>query len=300
MTARSIAAIIGGGVACSMAAGWLEARAYRVVRHKVALRVGAERPSHLRILHISDVHYVRGQAAKARFIASLNELEPDLVVTTGDLLSDDEGFDEFFEALGGLLNLPGAFVFGSNDYFGPSRVNPFAYLTRVPGQTRPRDWTLNWRRVRDAMTEAGWHDLDNARSRLAVAGLSVELRGTKDAHIQLDDYAAGAAASDAAWADQAVDVVLGVTHAPYRRVLDAMAADGVPLILAGHTHGGQICLPWGAIVANCDLPPAVAKGLSLCPGGSLLHVTAGVGTSPAFPFRLFCRPEACVLDVTLA
>jgi predicted MPP superfamily phosphohydrolase len=50
----------------------------------------------------------------------------------------------------------------------------------------------------------------------------------------------GAAAPDVA-------LTVGVTHAPYQRVLDAMTADGAGLVIAGHTHGGQLCLPgWGA------------------------------------------------------
>ena len=61
----------------------------------------------------------------------------------------------------------------------------------------------------------------------------------------------------------AVDVAIGVTHAPYRRVIDAMTYDGHDLIMAGHTHGGQVCVPfYGALVTNCDLDTRRAKGLS--------------------------------------
>ena len=113
-----------------------------------------------------------------------------------------------------------------------------------------------------------------------------------DPHIGRDRYAdvAGPFDPDA-------DLRLGVAHAPYRRVLDAMAADGADLILAGHTHGGQVCLPWvGALVTNCDLPRRQAKGLSGWQE-SALHVSAGLGTSPYTPIRLACRPEATVLTV---
>ena len=116
-----------------------------------------------------------------------------------------------------------------------------------------------------------------------------------DPHIGRDRYAdvAGPFDPDA-------DLRLGVAHAPYRRVLDAMAADGADLILAGHTHGGQVCLPWvGALVTNCDLPRSQAKGLSGW-RESALHVSAGLGTSPYTPIRLACRPEATVLTVVAA
>ena len=85
---------------------------------------------------------------------------------------------------------------------------------------------------------------------------------------------------------------LGVAHAPYLRVLDQFAADGYDAVLAGHTHGGQVCLPGvGALTTNCDLEPARAKGLHRHPadsrpgdpGSSWLHVSAGIGTSPLRP-----------------
>jgi len=298
----------------------------------------------LRILHLSDLHYVPGQLDKLRFLSGLDDLAPDLVICTGDLLSDDAGIDELTGALAGLLRRPGAFVFGSNDYFGPRPGNPLRYL--VPHErTLDGARALDWRTLRDVLAGAGWADLHNRRAAIATVGIRLELRGTGDAHIDLDDYAqvAGPAASG-------IDLVLGVTHAPYRRVLDAMVHDGLPLILAGHTHGGQVCLPgWGALVSNCDLPPKLASGLhwyapehtpvslrraqeplgggagthrtpgeraeaasgaaAIAPGdpqvsagltnGAWLHVSAGLGTSPYAPFRLFCRPEACLLDVAI-
>ena len=294
-----------GAAAATVAAGLLEARAFRVVHHQLTLPGGAS-AGRLRILHISDLHYVRGQTAKARFIKSLAGLDPDIVIATGDLLADDAGFDEFFDLLAPLLKLPGAFVFGSNDYFGPTPVNPAYYLQPRTGDVHPKGPVLAWRRVRDALVDAGWADLNNARSRIDAAGLALELRGTGDAHIGMDDYAAGAKRAESQDLASPPDLLLGVTHAPYRRVLDAMVADGVPLMLAGHTHGGQICLPGRAIVSNCDLPPSMAKGVhQYRPAGdgrpaSWLHVTAGVGSSPTFPLRTFCRPEACLLDVTVA
>ena len=91
------------------------------------------------------------------------------------------------------------------------------------------------------------------------------------------------------------------------RVLDAFAGDGYDAVLAGHTHGGQLCLPVkGAIVTNCDLDPARAKGLHRHPAdsrpgdpaGAWLHVSAGLGTSPYVPVRFCCRPEATLLTLT--
>jgi len=293
-----------GAAAATVTAGLLEARAFRVVRHTLTLP-DQRAPGRLRILHISDLHYARGQRAKGRFVASLAKLDPDIVVATGDLLADDDGFDEFFRLLAPLTALPGVFVFGSNDYFGPTTVNPAHYLRHRGGRSRTKGPLLAWRRVRDALTDAGWVDLNNARARVEVAGLTLEFRGAGDAHISMDDYLAGAATAGADWRNNPADLLVGVTHAPYRRVLDAMTADGVPLILAGHTHGGQICLPGKAIVANCDLPTSMIKDVHRYPPeghqpASWLHISAGVGTAPTFPLRTFCRPEACLLEVILA
>ena len=111
-------------------------------------------------------------------------------------------------------------------------------------------------------------------------------------------------------------IKIGLAHAPYTRVLDAMADDECSLVFAGHTHGGQVCIPWkGAIVTNCDLPPQLAAGLYRWPAsgevvrhdgaaiatrpGPWVNVSAGLGASPFAPLRLACRPEAVLLDVIL-
>ena len=107
-------------------------------------------------------------------------------------------------------------------------------------------------------------------------------------------------------ADPATDVRLGVTHAPYLRVLDQFAADGYDAIIAGHTHGGQVCLPGGrALTTNCDLEPARARGLHRHPadsepgdeGSAWLHVSAGLGTNPYVRIRVACRPEATLMTL---
>ncbi len=162
------------------------------------------------------------------------------------------------------------------------------------------------------LTAAGWTDLDNARTVLRVGGLDVELVGVNDPHMRFDRYE-----SVAGQADPAADLTIGVMHAPYQRVLDAMARDGARLLVAGHTHGGQLCVPgYGALVTNCDLDRHRASGLSrwwpeagldprsaLRPapaGAAWLHVSAGLGTSPYTPVRFACPPEATLMTLTAA
>lgn len=286
------------GAACFGYGVLIESRAFRVRRVRVPVLPAGAQP--VRVLHVSDFHLTRGQKAKRAFIGALAGLEPDVVVSTGDNLAEPEALEPLLADLGRLLETPGVFVFGSNDYTAPAPINPLGYLGRSTERdgVHPERVELPSEKLRAAFTHAGWADLDGHRASVEVRGLKLEFRGTDDAHIGLDDYSAvaGLPAADA-------DVAVGVTHAPYRRVLDAMATDGLPLILAGHTHGGQVCVPgWGALTTNCDLPPAQAKGLSVHHGpdgrSSALHVSAGVGSSPYAPYRFACPPEVTVLTLT--
>ncbi len=85
--------------------------------------------SPLRVLHISDIHMRPKQRRKQAWLRELAGLEPDLVVNTGDNLAHPKAVPAVVQALGDLLSVPGVFVFGSNDYFGPRLKNPANYLT---------------------------------------------------------------------------------------------------------------------------------------------------------------------------
>ena len=95
--------------------------------------------SPLRVLHLSDIHMRPTQRHKQSWLRELARWEPDLVVNTGDNLSHPKAVPAVVQALGDLLSVPGVFVFGSNDYFGPMPKNPANYLLRKrsPG-TRSR------------------------------------------------------------------------------------------------------------------------------------------------------------------
>jgi uncharacterized protein len=286
-------AALGGGAACLAWAAGYEVNAFRLRRFEVPVLAAGQRP--LRLLHVSDLHLVPDQRRKIEWVRSLAGLEPDLVVDTGDNLAHREAVPAVLDALGPLLERPGAFVMGSNDYYAPMFKNPARYL--LPA----REVQLGKRRLptedlREGFLAAGWVDLDNARERIKVDHREVELVGTDDGHIRADRYAEVAGP-----ADPAADLSLAVTHAPYRRILDPMVADGFDLVLAGHTHGGQVCVPLlGALVTNCDLPRRQVKGLSGWSAGGRtapLHVSAGLGTSPYAPVRFACPPEATLLTL---
>ena len=303
MQART--AILGGGAllgAAALAYARWEASSYRLRR--VVVPVLDRGRSDLRVLHLSDLHMTPSRHRLQDWVASLAELRPDLVVVTGDFLAHREAIDPVMNALEPLLHVPGAFVLGSNDYYAPRPINPLSYLAG-PSDLHPDRGELPWPELVDRLTSAGWKHLPNARMTIEAAGRLIEVRGVDDPHIERDDYAlvAGSPATEA-------DIAIGVAHAPYLRVIDAMAADGVGLMLAGHTHGGQVCIPGiGALVTNCDLDRRQASGLSHVERPLMefaphdrpdmwLHVSAGLGTSPYAPIRFACPPEATLLTLT--
>jgi predicted MPP superfamily phosphohydrolase len=250
--------------------------------------------SPLRVLHLSDFHMRPQQRRKQAWLRELARWDPDLVINTGDNLSHPRAVPAVVQAMGDLLSVPGLFVFGSNDYFGPKPKNPTSYLfnpsKRVTGEPLP------WQDLRAAFTERGWLDMTHTRREIEVKGQLIAVAGVDDPHLSRDRYD-----TIAGRPNPAANLSLGLVHAPYTRVLDRFAADGYQLIMAGHTHGGQLCVPfYGAVVTNCDLDPSRAKGASRWGADTQLHVSAGMGTSPYAPYRFCCRPEVTLLTLVAA
>lgn len=270
-------------------ANQVELKAFRLAHVRVPALPPGTGP--LRILHLSDFHMTRAHRKKQRWIASLESVRPDLVVDTGDNLGGADAVPSVLNALGPLLNRPGVFVFGTNDYFGPKPVNPLKYLTGK--KRKPSAEKLPWRDMRAAFIERGWRDATHERLEFVAGGVKLAVTGVDDPHHGLDDYdsVAGAPNPDA-------DLKIGLSHSPEPHVLDRFAEDGYDLVLCGHTHGGQVCLPGErAIVTNCGLDRSRASGLSRWTERTWLHVSAGLGTSPYAPVRLFCPPTATLIEV---
>jgi uncharacterized protein len=293
LKAATAAATLGSAMV-AYSAGY-EVRAFRLREADVAcLPAGS---ADLRVLHLSDIHLSPTQHKKQDWLRGLAALEPDLIVNTGDNISHPDSLPLLMHALGDLRDLPGVYVLGSNDYWGPVRKNPLRYFLPDGGRKRFSGPPLPWRELRAAFDDVGWLDLSNALGKLEVSGSSIVFAGVDDPHLRYDDLAAVAGE-----ADRSVDLRLGVAHAPYLRVLDAFTRDGYDAILAGHTHGGQLRVPgYGALVTNCDLDARRSRGLSQHRAGgntAWLHVSAGLGTSPYAPYRFCCYPEASLLTLT--
>lgn len=294
---RILAATAAVGAGCLAYGTFIESRAFTLRRFTLPVLPAGADP--VRVLHLSDLHLVPKQHRKVAWVQGLADLEPDLVVNTGDNHAHRQAWPWVMKAYGRLLDLPGVYVWGSNDYLKPVLKNPLRYFAGPSRPPQPEDhpqWELPWRTLGDEFDKAGWTDLTHRRETLSVRGVPLAFRGTDDGHLQRDNYDLVAGPPDA---DALINIA--VTHAPYLRLLDAFASDRMDLILAGHTHGGQVCVPgYGALVTNCDIDTRRVKGVSQHTAGghtAAMHVSAGLGMSPFAPYRFACRPEASLLTL---
>ena len=264
---------------------------FTVVEAEAAVLPAGSEP--IRVLHISDIHMAPWQGRKQAFIKNLISLKPDLIVNTGDNLGHKHSIAPTLSALGPLLDVPGVFVNGSNDYFAPRFKNPIGYLFKP---SSPHSETaLPTAELTDTFEALGWQNLNNRSATMPVGTLKISFIGIDDAHHDLDDLST-------LDADESADLVIGVSHAPYRRVIEAMAEEQAAIIFAGHTHGGQVRFPVvGSLTTNCDLPNKFSKGMSAWQFENrvmLLNVCAGLGNSIFAPVRWFNRPEVRLVTLT--
>ncbi len=293
LPALGLGAAVGGAL---LAYGVAEARWYRLRR--LVLPDVLRRPgTTMRVLHVSDVHLARGQDHRVRFLRSLAELEPDLTVVTGDLLGDVGMERAAADAVGVLTGpgRPGLFVLGSNDLYGPLWKSPTRYLTgrRIALEGAP----LATGKLIGLLAERGYTTVRNTAAAVETRAGAVAVGGIDDPHLEDTVIPAPDVLAPGASGEPDAALHLGLVHAPYVAALDALRAAGHDLLLAGHTHGGQLRLPGvGALTANCDLPLSQARGESRF-RDRWLHVSPGLGHSKYAPVRFACRPEATLLEL---
>jgi len=276
------------------------------------------------VLHLSDLHMTASQRLKQVWVSELAELEPDLVVDTGDNLGHRDGLYGIRAALEPFRGTPGVYVWGSNDYFGPSFKNPLRYFNG-PSKAHKKPERLDLAALGDYLDGLGLTGLNNTAGVIEVKGVRFEFFGVDDPHRGFDrlDLMAdalaevrgaeegldtrprqGSAATRPAAGAETGTVRIGVAHAPYQYVLNDVVDHGADLVFAGHTHGGQVCVPgYGALVTNCDIPREQVKGLSTWRHkgrAAALHVSAGLGTSIYAPVRFACKPEASLITLVAA
>jgi uncharacterized protein len=278
-------ALLIAGIAVAAYAVFVERRWYRLARYQLDILPAGGTP--LTVLHLSDLHLVQGDESKRRFLASLPR--PDVTVVTGDVLGEPQAVESAAESIRSLRGrLASLFVLGSNDLFAPRPTNPFRYF--LPNRRR-RSRVSRRGRAPDLvrlLEQDGWVHLKNRKYERRSNGLRLEVVGLDDPHIHRSDLRVAPRSEPQAFG-------LAVVHSP--DPAPELAALGYDLVVAGHTHGGQVRLPLiGALVTNCSIPTRLARGLSRL-GRSYLHVSPGLGTSKYAPFRLFCRPEATLLEL---
>lgn len=262
----------------------------------------------LRVLHLSDIHMAPWRTAAADWIRSLRSLEPDVIVGTGDFLGHKNGLPLLKKALDSFSGVPGVVVHGSNDRVAPRYRNPLTYLRKGsrPDNKYPSE-PLDFDGLLELYEFLGWETIENKVLRMELKGTKIEWIGIGDAHHKMDNL--GKTSSEIEKSrnspdptlDRSQTTTLGLTHAPYQKVLNYLLTFGAQIIFAGHTHGGQICLPGGrALVTNCDLPAQMASGINIWTQGgesSVLQVSSGIGTGIYSPVRLFCPPEAVLINL---
>ncbi|MET4782666.1 metallophosphoesterase [Glaciihabitans sp. UYNi722] len=302
----AIAAVATAGLGALAWGTLVERNRFTLVKQVVPVLRPGSRP--LTVLHLSDLHMAPWQRAKQDWIRGLAVYEPDLVIDTGDNLGHVDGIEGVEYALEPFRGIPGVFVHGSNDYHGPVAKNPFTYFTG-PSEKKHHAPNLDTARLNSFLEGLGWLDLNNTARAMSIRGSRLEFMGVNDAHIGWDKLAKLPGAMDemrenVGWEDDTTGpdpITIGLTHSPYQRVLNSFLTYGAELIFAGHTHGGQVCVPgYGALVTNCDIPRDQVRGLSLwkhARRAAYLNVSAGLGTSIYAPVRFACPPEATLLTL---
>lgn len=248
---------------------YYECNTPRLVEQRIAVR-DLPAGTTLRLLHVSDIHDKLLPGGNAAFLATLQAARPDAVVITGDLVDHD------------TRSLTRAFAWAD----GLRAASPRVYW--VPGNHD--HWSGLLAELKAGLAQRGVVVLANQRAPL-VPG--VELVGVDDAysgHARLDLATAGLEPRGCA---------IAITHAP--ELVDALGDAPLDLVLAGHTHGGQVRVPGiGALVApGQGLLPRWDKGLYDLPAGRQLYIDSGLGTSIA-PLRFFNPAQASLLTLVAA
>ena len=275
---------IGAGLA---AYALIEPYRFQVERAEVPVKGLRQR---LTLLHLADTHLTAGNGALARFVARIPDIVgavPDIVVATGDMIDDDTGIDPLAEALRNIDARHGKFyVFGSHDYFQTKWKPPVKYFTGAhPTPDLP---VADTERLVQRLSDQGWTAVTNSTEHLQIGRTRVRITGVDDPYLGRDETGHIERASTD-------DLAIGLMHAP--DLVSQYLLNAFDLLLAGHTHGGQVRFPFfGALVTNCSIPNALAMGLHKV-GNGHLYVSPGLGQSRFSPIRFLARPTATLLEL---
>jgi uncharacterized protein len=274
MRIRNAFQAVGALGTATAAWGLFEAQWVQHVRRDIAIPDLPRALDGLRIGHLSDLHMgspsLNGRAL-AHAVDFVLDAGADLVAISGDVRSRVSGDAALRRELRRLRPPLGAYaVLGNHDY--GEGEDPFAEGTPV------RD-----------LSDCGVVLLEDARAEIPHGGATVVVAGMSPQTFVRDRGADGHALAAGGG-----DVRILLCH--YPDVFDRVRPGDFHLVLAGHLHGGQICVPWPTgKIRLAHLTRTYLEGI-YARNGTSMHVSRGVGTT-FVPFRLLARPEATVLTL---
>lgn len=240
------------------------------------------------ILHLSDIHFVKKIGSKRYFFQRLSMLNPDLIVVTGDVIDSDDGIDTAAKYLSGLRSRYGTYlVLGNHEYYDYRFTDNLRYHLLGRKVAPHRNDTDRFVR---AMQRVGIRVLVNESVRVVVHGNPLVIGGTDDPLTQKIDMDGALHDMDSTTCNillmHVADGLLELTH-----------HDLVDLAFSGHTHGGQLRIPFfGPLHWDTKLPRRYAEGLNEYKGIKIF-VSRGVGAGRYVFLRFACRPEAILFEV---
>lgn len=281
----------------------------------------------LTFLHLSDFHLRKNSKGKKlfKFVRSLNKLNVDFILITGDLTENDKNIEYLISMLSPLKAKYGKYaVFGVHDHYNKALVefirNMFKKKKRYK---RENDVTYMAKRLKDIGIEV----LRNESRRINIGSYDmgdIEIIGLDDpiinkidivkafSHIDHIDSLKLLKKSDYKNAYKSIfklkeekihkinnrgKLRIILMHTPDTNSIINLARKEVDIIFGGHTHGGQVRLPLvGAVVSGCKIKTKFASGLFYF-RNFVLYVTRGLGEGRYSQFRFYCQPEASLVKI---
>jgi predicted MPP superfamily phosphohydrolase len=232
----------------------------------------------VKVVQISDLHIHRIGRRERKLISTMRDINPDLIFITGDFIDNKRGIKPLQELVDKMAN-PETLIIGilgnSDHECGEGGVNLLLKRLRESGVKMLVNETLKLNVTMHHYPHLKNHK--NPDNYIYVVGLD-------------DNYT---------WNDNFFKAMNNVplespivllAHAPH--IVEKVNTSGIDLVLSGHTHGGQIVVPFlGPIYLNshCTARKRFTSGLYL-DEGTKLYVNRGIGTT-VLPIRLFCKPE---------
>lgn len=271
-------------IACAIDGFWIEPRSLTLTELDVATPSWPVTTAPLRVVLLSDTHADDMHMTPARIrkiAATVNAMHPDAVILAGDYI-------------GGNV-LRGRKEFGARPMRSPKEIALDEDGLRALGAFHARygvfavmgnhDCWWDCDTVRRIMNEDGIHFLENQAAAIHRTDGDVWILGVEDGQTQHPDFPATFAKAPAGSA------TITVTHNPG---LFDWPTNYVPIMLAGHTHGGQVRIPFlGAPITASRHTNDTYKGWTII-DGRVLIVTRGVGES-GIPVRFDCPPQIMLL-----